>query len=410
VRPLVEGVGIALASLRAHKIRAALTILGVAIGVMVVMVIGALISGFNKGLSDMLESLGPKTFYVGRFWGGAQHEDPDDPNPWRRRPPLTIAEAERLEALPTIKFVVVDENGFGDVEYGGHRYSTVSIQGRDADWPKVAGGDVYPGRSFSQLEDAANSRVVVVNEKLGELLFGRDLDPVGRRIKIASLPYEVIGVYNPPTGLFGEGDQAEAFIPYGTLIKYVPYFPGWLDFLVSPEDSVSVDRAIDDVTIALRSIRGLHPRDRNTFDVVTQERYLQTVNSMTAMFKILMVSLSMAGLMVGGVGVVAIMMISVTERTREIGVRKALGATRRTILWQFLVEAATLTLVGGVIGMVVGAAVAFLIGAVTPVPAYVPLASVVLALVAAAVTGVLFGIYPASKAARLDPVEALRYE
>jgi len=410
VRPLVEGVGIALASLRAHKIRAALTILGVAIGVMVVMVIGALISGFNKGLSDMLESLGPKTFYVGRFWGGAQHEDPDDPNPWRRRPPLTIAEAERLEALPTIRFVVVDENGFGDVEYGGHRYSTVSIQGRDADWPKVAGGDVYPGRSFSQLEDAANSRVVVVNEKLGELLFGRDLDPVGRRIKIASLPYEVIGVYNPPTGLFGEGDQAEAFIPYGTLIKYVPYFPGWLDFLVSPEDSVSVDRAIDDVTIALRSIRGLHPRDRNTFDVVTQERYLQTVNSMTAMFKILMVSLSMAGLMVGGVGVVAIMMISVTERTREIGVRKALGATRRTILWQFLVEAATLTLVGGVIGMVVGAAVAFLIGAVTPVPAYVPLASVVLALVAAAVTGVLFGIYPASKAARLDPVEALRYE
>ncbi len=410
MRPLVEGVGIALASLRAHKIRAALTILGVAIGVMVVMVIGALISGFNKGLSDMLESLGPKTFYVGRFWGGAQHEDPDDPNPWRRRPPLTIAEAERLEALPTIKFVVVDENGFGDVEYGGHRYSTVSIQGRDADWPKVAGGDVYPGRSFSQLEDAANSRVVVVNEKLGELLFGRDLDPVGRRIKIASLPYEVIGVYNPPTGLFGEGDQAEAFIPYGTLIKYVPYFPGWLDFLVSPEDSVSVDRAIDDVTIALRSIRGLHPRDRNTFDVVTQERYLQTVNSMTAMFKILMVSLSMAGLMVGGVGVVAIMMISVTERTREIGVRKALGATRRTILWQFLVEAATLTLVGGVIGMVVGAAVAFLIGAVTPVPAYVPLASVVVALVAAAVTGVLFGIYPASKAARLDPVEALRYE
>ncbi|HEX9283211.1 MAG TPA: ABC transporter permease [Gemmatimonadales bacterium] len=410
MRPLVEGVGIALASLRAHKIRAALTILGVAIGVMVVMVIGALISGFNKGLSDMLESLGPKTFYVGRFWGGAQHEDPDDPNPWRRRPPLTIAEAERLEALPTIRFVVVDENGFGDVEYGGHRYSTVSIQGRDADWPKVAGGDVYPGRSFSQLEDAANSRVVVVNEKLGELLFGRDLDPVGRRIKIASLPYEVIGVYNPPTGLFGEGDQAEAFIPYGTLIKYVPYFPGWLDFLVSPEDSVSVDRAIDDVTIALRSIRGLHPRDRNTFDVVTQERYLQTVNSMTAMFKILMVSLSMAGLMVGGVGVVAIMMISVTERTREIGVRKALGATRRTILWQFLVEAATLTLVGGVIGMVVGAAVAFLIGAVTPVPAYVPLASVVVALVAAAVTGVLFGIYPASKAARLDPVEALRYE
>ena len=410
MRPFVEGVGIALASLRAHKVRAALTILGVAIGVMVVIVIWAVISGFNKGLSDMLASLGPKTFYVGRFWGGAQHEDSDDPNPWRRRPPLTVAEAERLEALPTIKFVVVDENGSGDVEYGGRRYSTVSIQGRDADWPKVAGGDIFPGRSFSHLEDAANSRVVVVNEKLAALLFGRDLEPVGRRIKIAKLPYEVIGVYNPPTGLFGEGDQAEAFIPYGTLIKYVPYFPGWLDFFVAPEDSVSVERAIDDVTVALRSMRGLRPRDRNNFDAVTQERYLQAVNSMTVMFKILMVSLSMAGLMVGGVGVVAIMMISVTERTREIGVRKALGATRRTILWQFLVEAATLTLVGGAIGLVVGGAIAYLVGALTPVPAYVPLMSVVIALAAAAVTGLLFGIYPASKAARLDPVEALRYE
>ena len=410
MRPFVEGVGIALASLRAHKVRAALTILGVAIGVMVVIVIWAVISGFNKGLSDMLASLGPKTFYVGRFWGGAQHEDSDDPNPWRRRPPLTIAEAERLEALPTIKFVVVDENGSGDVEYGGRRYSTVSIQGRDADWPKVAGGDIFPGRSFSHLEDAANSRVVVVNEKLAALLFGRDLEPVGRRIKIAKLPYEVIGVYNPPTGLFGEGDQAEAFIPYGTLIKYVPYFPGWLDFFVAPEDSVSVERAIDDVTVALRSMRGLRPRDRNNFDAVTQERYLQAVNSMTVMFKILMVSLSMAGLLVGGVGVVAIMMISVTERTREIGVRKALGATRRTILWQFLVEAATLTLVGGAIGLVVGGAIAYLVGALTPVPAYVPLMSVVIALAAAAVTGLLFGIYPASKAARLDPVEALRYE
>jgi len=131
---------------------------------------------------------------------------------------------------------------------------------------------------------------------------------------------------------------------------------------------------------------------------------------MTLLFKILMVSLSSVGLMVGGIGVVAIMMISVTERTREIGVRKALGATRQTILWQFLVEAATLTLVGGMVGMIVGGAIAFLIGALTPVPAYVPIGSVILALAAAAITGVLFGIYPASRAARLDPVEALRYE
>jgi putative ABC transport system permease protein len=409
MRSLIEGVGIALASLRAHKVRAALTILGVAIGVMVVMVIGALIAGFNKGLSDMLASLGPKTFFVGRFWGGAGHEDPDDPNPWRRRPPLTIEEAERLEQLPTIKFVVVNENGGGDIEFEGRRHSAVNINGRDADWPKVAGGDVFPGRSFSDLEDKANALVVVVNDKLAEQLFA-NRDPIGRRIKIAGLPYDVIGVYNPPTGLFGEGDQAEAFIPHGTLVKYVPYWQGWMHFFVAPEDSVPVERAIDDVTVALRTMRGLRPGQANNFDAVTQERYLEVINSMTALFRLLMVVLSSVGLMVGGIGVVAIMMISVTERTREIGVRKALGATRQTILWQFLVEAATLTLVGGIVGMIVGAGIAFLIGAISPLPAYVPLISVVLALVAAVLTGVLFGIYPASKAARLDPVEALRYE
>ena len=407
--PLLEGAGIALASLRAHKARAALTILGVAIGVMVVMVIGALISGFDKGLTDMLESLGPKTFYVGRFWGGAQSEDPDDPNPWRRRPSLTVAEADRLEQLPTISFVVVDENASADIEYQGKRVSAVSIQGRDADWPKVAGGDVYPGRSFTDLEEKANSPVVVVNDKLAEQLFGR-LDPIGHRIKIASLPYEVIGVYNPPTGLFGEGDQPEALIPYGTLVKNVPYWKGWMDLFVTPADSVTVQRAIDDVTVTMRALRGLRPSEPNNFDVVTQEKYLEVFNSSTLMIRVLMIVLSMVGLMVGGIGVVAIMMISVTERTREIGVRKALGATRREILWQFLVEAATLTLVGGVIGMVLGGLIAFGVAAATPLPAHVPLGSVVVALFAAAATGLLFGIYPASKAARLDPVEALRYE
>jgi len=167
---------------------------------------------------------------------------------------------------------------------------------------------------------------------------------------------------------------------------------------------------MDEVIATLRSLRGLKPGQENNFSIVTQDKLLDSWNQVTGMFFLVMLVLSSIALMVGGVGVVAIMTISVTERTREIGVRKALGATRREILWQFLVEAATLTLVGGAAGMLVGGLVAFAIAHLTPIPANVPLGSVIAALLAAALTGIVFGLYPANKAARLDPVEALRYE
>jgi putative ABC transport system permease protein len=167
---------------------------------------------------------------------------------------------------------------------------------------------------------------------------------------------------------------------------------------------------MDEVIATLRSIRGLKPGQENTFSIVTQDKLLDSWKQVSGMFFFVMLVLSSIGLMVGGVGVIAIMMISVTERTREIGVRKALGATRRAILWQFLVEASTLTLVGGAVGMLAGGGLAFIISQVTPIPANVPLWSIVAALLASALTGVGFGLYPASRAARLDPVEALRYE
>jgi len=406
---LFEGVGIALVSLRAHKMRAALTILGVAIGVTVVMVIGALISGFNKGVTDMLASLGPKTFWVGRYWGGQNDEDPEDPNPWRRRPPITVDEANRLALLPTVAFVVVDEYTSADIEFEGRRMAAIGIRGRNADWPKIEGGLIEPGRSFTHLEDASNAHVAVINSKLAENLFGQR-DPMNRRIKIGGLPYEVVGIYNPPPRMFGDGDRPEVMMPHGTFQKDLRYWPGWMDMFVVPQDSVSTQRAIDDVTMALRTMRGLRPGQKNNFDAVTQEVYVKAIDQFTFVARALMVALSMVGLIVGGIGVVAIMMISVTERTREIGVRKALGATKREVMWQFLVEAATLTLVGGIVGMVIGWIIAFVLHNFTPVPAYVPVGSIITALIAAAVTGLLFGIYPASKAARLDPVEALRYE
>jgi putative ABC transport system permease protein len=411
LQPLTEGVGIALESLRAHKARAALTILGVAIGVMVVMVIGAIISGFNKGVADMLEQSGPKTFWVGRFFqGGVVVSDgSDEMSPWRRNPPMSEDDAAAIERLPSVAWVAVDEGGQAEISYGSKKQSSVSIRGRSAAWPNVAGGDISPGRSFTRVENAAASQVVVINQKLDELLFDRQ-DPIGRRIHIQGVPYTVIGVYNPPPQLFGGQPSPEAVIPHGALVKYVSYWRGWMDFLVGPTEDATTAQAMEDVTEALRLRRGLRPGQDNNFAVVSQEKFLESLNSTTLLVRIVMFALSGVGLMVGGIGVVAIMMISVTERTREMGVRKALGATRRAILWQFLVEAATLTLVGGAFGMVGGALVALLLSLFTPIPAHVPVGSIVAALAVAALTGIVFGLFPANRASRLDPVEALRYE
>jgi putative ABC transport system permease protein len=409
--PLLEGAGIALTSLRAHKVRAALTILGVAIGVMVVMVIGAVISGFNKGIADMLEQSGPKTFWVGRFFqGGVNISDgSDEMSPWRRNPPISIEDAAAIAALPSVAWTALDEGGQGDVTFGAKTQRNVQIRGRSTAWPNVAGGDVSPGRSFTAVEDEAASTVVVVNQKMAELLFDQ-IDPIGRRIKIQGVPYTVIGVFNPPPQLFGGQPSPEVVIPHGALVKYVNYWRGWMDVLVGPTDAATTAQAMEDVTEAMRLRRGLRPGQDNNFAVVSQEKILESVNSTTAIVRFVMFALSGVGLMVGGIGVVAIMMISVTERTREIGVRKALGATRRAILWQFLVEAATLTLVGGIVGMIGGGLVALLLSVATPIPAHVPLGSIAAALVAAALTGIVFGLYPANRASRLDPVEALRYE
>jgi len=251
--------------------------------------------------------------------------------------------------------------------------------------------------------------VAVVNQKLAELLFDQ-IDPIGQRIHIQGVPYTVIGVFNPPPQLFGGQPSPEAIIPHAALVKYVQYWKGWMDFLVGPAPAATTAQAMEDVTEALRLRRHLRPGQDNNFAVVSQEKFLESLNSTTLLVRIVMLALSAVGLLVGGVGVIAIMMISVTERTREIGVRKALGATRREILWQFLVEAATLTLVGGIVGMIAGGLVALVLAVATPVPAHVPLGSIVAALAAAALTGIVFGLYPANKAARLDPVEALRYE
>ena len=405
---LIEGVGIALSSVRANKARAALTILGIAIGVMVVMVIASVVRGINTGVTEVVEQLGPRTFFVFReFQAGIQISD----GTRRRRPPiLTEEEAAWIARSPKIAFVVKDEYTGRSVEYENENLSSVGILGRGSKWPEVSGGDIYPGRTFTLVEELAKDRVVVVNKKLADELFGT-LYPVGKRIKIGGVPYEVVGVFNPPPDVFGQGNQPQAIVPHATYVKYLRMFRGSIDdFMVAPVEGVTVADAIEDVIASMRSIRKLRPGEDNNFEVITQDKLLDSFNQVTGMFFVIMIALSGVALMVGGIGVVAIMMISVTERTREIGVRKALGAKKREIMWQFLVEAATLTLIGGVIGMVAGGGLTLLVKTFSPLPASVPFWSVVAALCAATFTGVGFGLYPAARAARLDPVDALRYE
>jgi putative ABC transport system permease protein len=408
---MFEGSAIALDSIRANKVRAALTILGVAIGVTVVIAMASAITGINQSITHILESAGPKTFFVQRYWSGGLDvsDGSDEMSPWRRMPWITVDEAELIRNLSTVHDVNIGEYTNGPVGFEGIELKSVNIAGFSPSWNLVNGGDILAGRNYTPMEYAAGARVVIINDKLAESLFPRR-DPIGKRIKIFGQPFEVIGMHAEAASLFSNADEPRLAIPHTTFTKVTDYEKGWMEIAVLPTEAATVQQAQDQVTGALRTARGLRPGQPDNFAIVTQDRVLDTFNKITAAFFIVMIALSSVALMVGGVGVVAIMMISVTERTREIGVRKALGATRREIMFQFLVEAATLTLVGCLVGMTAGALFAWAIRSFTPIPATVPLLSVVAAVIAAILTGVLFGIYPASKASRLDPVEALRYE
>jgi putative ABC transport system permease protein len=406
-----EGVGVALESVRSNKVRATLTILGVAVGVTVVIGMASAIAGINHSITAILESAGPKTFFVQRyFFGGLEISDgSDETSPWRRMPWITPEEAEMIRKLPAVRDANVGEYTDGPVSFGRINLQSVSVAGFGPSWTQVNGGDIFAGRNFTPLEYAAGAHVAIINDKLAASLFPGQ-EAIGKTIRIFGQPFTVLGMHSEAASLFSNADEPRLAIPHTVFTKVAEYDRGWMEVAVQPTERATLAEAQDQVTAALRSRRGLRPAEANNFAIVTQDRVLEAFNKITAAFFIAMIALSSVGLMVGGVGVVAIMMISVTERTREIGVRKALGATRGEIMFQFLVEATTLTLVGCLVGMACGALLAAGIRRFTPVPASIPLLSVVAALLVSILTGVLFGLYPASRASRLDPVEALRYE
>jgi putative ABC transport system permease protein len=410
-----EGIGIAIDAIRSNKVRAGLTIMGVAVGVFVVTAMAAAVHGIRASFQSDVDAFGATSFQVRRR--GIQLsgcDGGDDVCPERRNPALKLGEAAALRRLPSVEAVTVWWGDSRPVRYHDRYLQDVGYDALSAEWLETDAGDISPGRNFSALEEQAAARVVIINDSLQAQLFS-DGDPIGKQIQIASQPFTVIGVYHTTAGFLktmdGRGpDKPRAIIPFQTAKRHLGIWERGVSFMVKPRPETVQTEVMDDVTAVLRGLRGLRPSQPNNFALVTSERMMETFDKIFGAIFMVGLALSAVGLLVGGVGVVAIMMISVTERTREIGVRKALGATKGTILWQFLVEAATLTSIGAVIGLIGGAGVATLMRQFSPIPASVPGQAILAALVGSAVTGILFGMMPAARAARLDPVEALRYE
>ena len=422
VRPgltaLVEGFVIAWTAMKENRTRALLTVLGVAVGVSVVVAIGALMTGLRSSVMDAFEGAGPNNFVLTRFdftqitiTGGG-----NDRPPWWGKPEIEPEEARRIAQLPTIKAAAYDLGQFEvDISFETVEVESVLAQGVASGWPAYSVGEFVAGRDFTPGEVEQNRAVAVLSTGLAFELFGQR-DPVGRRVRITNrgrtgpIPFTVIGVYEPEDNIFSPLVPNWVVVPWTAGMRRLRRSNFQAQVLVVPEDSVSLSRAQDDVIQAIRGLRGLGPREENDFDLMASAQIVQMFNQLTAVFFLVILLLASAGLLVGGVGVIGIMLISVTERTREIGIRKAVGATRREILWQFLVEASFLTFLGAAVGLLAGWGLAEVVARFTPLPAAIPLWSVAAALGMAALTGMLFGLLPAYRASRLEPVDALRYE
>ncbi len=414
LRMSLEGVTIALEAMKANRVRAALTILGVAVGVFVVVLISSMVHGINQSVAKQFESAGPTTFFVQRYPIVFEAcDDSGDTCKWRSNPSLTFAEADALIRVETVAEVMIRQGWGASAKYRDRELSSVQVAGVTANWAVVNPPNMVDGRVFTEQEARSATRVVVINTTAKERLFG-DEDAIGKSLNLTAGnrggPFTVVGIFKDEASFLSGGERPRIITSIYALNRRLGANTRWMSLVIKPRAEARQDVTIDEVTAALRGMRGLRPARESNFAIITQDKLFDVYNKVFGMFFLVMIALSSVGLLVGGVGVVAIMMISVTERTREIGVRKALGATKGVILWQFLVEAVTLTATGAAIGLVLGWAGSFGIRAFTPIASSVPPLAVVAALATSAFTGIVFGMLPALKAARLDPVAALRHE
>jgi putative ABC transport system permease protein len=406
-----NNVTVAIDTIRANKLRSGLTILGVVMGVSTVMAMAAIVQGINRQIVSTIEIAGPTTFYVIKAFSQTP-VDPANPPAWIRiRPDLSDREAKLIATLPEIAYSAIWGQAQGRLEYKGVRTQPLLIFGADDGFPEIYGGDLVEGRWFTQGEMASGAPVTVLEEDAARKIFGGETI-LEKLVHVGGRPMKVIGLYQKAGNIFEPPGQATgAVLPYLTLDQQFTIDKTNAVYIsVKPRKGVTTEAAQEAVTVALREERKLRPADKNSFDLLSQDQILDIFNKITGVFFLVMIVLSSVGLMVGGIGVMAIMMVSVTNRTREIGVRKAMGATQREILLQFLVESATLTGIGGLIGIVVGLLLGRLVTTVMNIETGIPIALTLVAVSVSVGIGIVFGMIPARRAARMDPIEALRYE
>jgi putative ABC transport system permease protein len=395
----------------ANKLRSALTILGVSVGVITLMFMVSIIQGLNKAFAEQIEALGSNAIWATKFDPSFGHQ-PTSEELHRKDLTLEDADAIRREAPSALSVSPIHRKIAETVRYADKQSDTPILIGATPYYEFTQSSYVGRGRFIIDTDITERTNICVLGQDLVRALFPNE-EALDKELKINGKPFRVVGIMEPLGNFLGQSRDNSVWVPITTFEKYYPDepFPQVVFvIIVRPISRAYVKSAIDEMTDILRRRRRVPPSAPNTFGISSQDALLDVYNQLTGATYLVLTAISFVALMIGGIGVMNIMLVSVTERTKEIGVRKAVGATRLNILSQFLIEAVVLTASGGLAGLAVGEAASFLVNKYSPLPAYVPLWAIGVGIGISAAVGIVFGLWPAWKAARLDPIEALRWE
>jgi len=404
---LYESAILALQAIWANKLRSFLTVLGNIVAVTSIIAVVSLIQGLNASVEDAIVSeVGADAFTVDRFPVTQSQEEQDAV---RNNPRVTLDDADAIrEFADSVATVMVQARGNGEVRYRNEKLDGVQIQGVTREYATLPTTNVEFGRVITPSEFDAGRLVAILGWDTADRLFGAR-DPINKRVSILGVPFTVVGVAEKKGSIFGQSQDEFAIVPLPAFQRLFGSRRS-LNLVVRPKDPTLTRVAMDEATVALRIERRLKPAEKDNFGIYSSDTFLKIYDQATAGIFAVLVGVVGLSLVVGGIVIMNIMLMVVTERTREIGLRKALGARKRDIVWQILTESITLSTFGGLVGTGVGFLIAMIIAAVSPLPAAVEIWSIVVGIGITAVVGLFFGMYPAMRAAALDPIEALRRE